>query len=458
MNAQSITLSQMLGLVKEAVGMLFDKGLWLTAEVLQVSGGAHRYIELVEYDSDRKELAKTRGVVWKGSSGVLDKFQKCTGNPLSSGMKILFKAIPKFSEVHGLSLTVLDIDPTYTLGDMEARLNQIRQHLKENGWWSMNRSLKTPLEFCRLAVISPADAAGLGDFRVAADRLEKAGLCEFRYYPAAFQGDEAANQIVDQMVKVLDEHKVQPFDALVMIRGGGDKAGLYHLNNRRLATAVCRFPLPIMVGIGHERDSVLIDEIANVRFATPSLLVSEIRHTIIQNAQRAMANWERLNHLANQVLLRADSQCDQLVAKLVEGASNQLTSADNSLERLHMRLTHEASGCVSNAEQSIQKLGKVFVRRADEYFDALDVTLNAKKEKMLSAASGSLQNADRLVDLMGSSVMSANPIAILGRGYAYVRQGNKFVRTVDDVAVGDQVKINLQTGHLLAKVEETAIE
>lgn len=455
MNQPSMSLSEMLGLVKQAVSMMFEDGLWLTAEVLQASvSKGHTYLELVEYDADRRERAKIKGMIWSSNTKILTKFKTATGNPLSSGMKILFKAVPTFHEVYGLSLTLSDIDPTYTLGDMEARLNEIRKNLQKKGWWDMNRSLSTPQEFCRLAVISPADAAGLGDFRVDADKLQNAGLCTFQYFPAAFQGQDSANQIVDQMVKVLEAHKVEEFDALVLIRGGGDKAGLYQLNHPRLAAALCRFPIPTMVGIGHERDSVILDEVANKRFPTPSFLIAHVRHTIFQNAQRALANWERIRHLADLALTRAQNSCDQNARRLVTASRRQTDNAQSSLNAQAIRLKHAGASVLNLAEQQLETSKETLTRNALGVCVRAEGQLIGQKDRLFREADSALTTAQHLVQSKGSTIMSANPIAILGRGYAYVKQGNRIITKVDQVKPGDTLHINLKEGSIAATVTE----
>lgn len=455
MNQPTMTLSEMLGLVKDAVNMMFEEGLWLTAEILNSSGSrGHTYLELVEYDASRSERAKIRGTIWKGNASILTKFQKATSNPLSSGMKILFKAVPTFHEIYGLSLTITDIDPNYTLGDMAARLNEIRKNLQEKGWWERNRSLETPREFCHVAVISPADAAGLGDFRVVADKLEKAGICNFEYFGAAFQGQESANQIVDQMVKVLDAHKENPFDCLAVIRGGGDKAGLYQLNNARLAAAFCRFPLPILVGIGHERDSVILDEVANKRFPTPSQLIDHVRHTIIQNAQKALSDWERIKHLSDLALTRAHNACDSQVRRLVAGSIRQTDNAQSKVSAQGTRLTHASSLVLNTAEQRIEKQQASVARNALAVCVKAEQKLDGQKDRLMREADSALITAEHLVKTKGSAVMTANPIAILGRGYAYVKQGNRIITKVSQVAPGDTVHINLKEGSIAATVKD----
>lgn len=456
MNQPSMSLSEMLGLVKQAVSMMFKDGLWLTAEILQVSGTRHTYLELVEYDDARREKAKVSGKIWSSNQKILTKFQKATGSQLSSGMKILFRAVPEYHEIYGLSLTLSDIDPTYSIGEMEKRLNEIRQMLREKGWWDLNRLLETPREFCRIAVISPPDAAGLGDFRVHADKLQSFGLCDFEYFPAAFQGPTASTQIVDQMVAVLARHKVEAFDFVAMIRGGGDKAGLYQLNDRRLAAACCRLPIPIMVAIGHERDSVILDEVANVRFPTPSMLIAHVRETIIGNARTALANWERISRLSQKLLQQADHLCDQQSRLLKSEASRQLDRADGLLAQKVSDNQYAAQSALDRAEKGLVRVQQQFGRSAEGLCGQAEEEIIASRGQMFRQAEMCLQTAQADLEHHVTEVVSANPLSIMRRGYAYVKSGTKFVKSSGDVTEGDTIQVNLSEGSIMATVQGAA--
>jgi len=459
MSETASSLSEVLGLIKDTVSLLFKDSLWMTAEVLQISNGHHRYLELVEYDSNRKEIAKGRGTIWADDLGILRKFQQVTGSPIASGMKIMFKARPRFTPVYGLSLEIKDINPIFTVGDMEARLNEFRAHLKQAMVWDLNRNLRSPGEFCRLAVISPAEAAGLGDFRVEADRLSRAGLCHFEYFPAAFQGAEAGDRIVEQMIKVVELTKNGAnFDAIAIIRGGGDKAGLYHLNHRRLAKAVCRFPLPVMVGIGHERDKVLIDEVANLSFATPSLLVSHVRSTIVKNAKKAQADAERLMYLADKILSRASNDCEKLKTRLLSTAQQQLDMAGMSLKSTHRELIHSASSKVVRAEQELEMQKVALARAVSANQKYHEEHLARLRQDLFVHADRSLQAARQGLDVKLAFITSINPITILARGYGYLRMGESYVRNVCQVKAGDNLDIRLKDGTLKVEVKEIGNE
>lgn len=431
-SSQSISLSNLLGIVKESVDMIFSDSLWVTAEILSISGSGHKYLDLVEYSDRRKEMAKSRAMIWRDDTGMLDAFKKASGIELASGMKILFLAKPSFNPVYGLSLTIKAIDPTYTLGDMEARLTHIRDDLKKRGWWDLNRLLPKPVDFCRVAVIAPADAAGLGDFRVYADRLEALGLCEFSYYPSLFQGKEATGQIVKQMVKVYEDSKGSPFDAVAIIRGGGDKAGLYQLNDHRLAAYVCRFPLPVMVGIGHERDSVLIDEVAQGRFATPSMLISHIVQHIVEQAVKAQRDWDQIQSLSRATLAKAEADSRSQMALIQSESIRKLEGAKMDVLTHAKGMTH----VLENSQRHIERLTEDICREAKDRLD----------------------HAMLKVDNHMADIMMQNPLTHLNRGYAIVRSVSGYITSSSQVSEGQEIIVQLKDGKVSTNVNEVIHE
>ena len=176
------------------------------------------------------------------------KFEEATGGPLKPGIKVLLRARAEFDMHFGFSLNVVDIDPAYTLGDLAAKFRQIRAVLQREHLYDRNRTLPTPAEFVRVAVISPETSAGLGDFRAEVDRLQGAGLCHFRFVTATFQGPDTPLSIEAALRAIQAEHEVRPYDALVIIRGGGAAVDLSWLNDLELARTLCNAPCPVSPG------------------------------------------------------------------------------------------------------------------------------------------------------------------------------------------------------------------
>lgn len=449
----SVPLSAFLGQVKAVLQDRFSAGVWVTAEILSMSGGAHRYLELVEYDSDRREIAKAKGVIWKSAAGMLDKFKAATGNALQADMKVLCRVSPKFHESYGFSLVIEEIDPTYTLGDMELRLKAIRDFLREKGVIDSNRRLAQPQDFFRLAVIAPAEAAGLGDFRTEADRIEALGLCQFTYFHASFQGETAGDQIVEAMAQVVVSHKEEPFEALVIIRGGGDKAGLYQLNHKRLCHAVCRVPLPVMIGIGHERDKLLLDELANLRFPTPSLVISHIKQTMISNANAGHDAFEALDRAAEGVLGAAEDNSQRLLDHLSANATQLLERAEQGQVRIYETLLTKAEQKIFEAEQVAQRVFEKVIDHGDRLADQAGESSARLTDQIFATSERLLDQAEAQAKQLITQVMSVNPLAILAQGYGYVKSSDgRFITRKDQATAGQTLTITLQDGAIDAVV------
>ena len=276
---KGVPLSQLLAGVATAVEQAFRQGVWTTAEVVRVDGDTHAYLELAERDAEGTLIAKARAIVWgRDVERVLGTFQRATGVRLAAGIKVLIRARPEFSAQYGLTLHVDAIDPSYTLGDLEARKRQIREQLKAEGIFERNRQLPTPWDYRALLVVSPPRAAGLGDFAREADRLQRHGLCQAVYAHSRFEGEGAPASIREAIEAALAAWPAQALpDAIVIIRGGGAVNDLAWLNDYELARFICLSSVPVLTGIGHERDSTILDEVAHQSFDTPSKVVAGSR-------------------------------------------------------------------------------------------------------------------------------------------------------------------------------------
>src|SRR5450830_329899 len=286
---QYLTLSGILNRVAGLIKGKFTEAYWIQLEVSKFNNrGQHAYFDFVEYDGQGKEIAKARGALWAGTKNtLLNKFEAATGSDIQDGMKLLLKLSVEFSAQYGLSFVVEDIDPSYTLGDMEAKLKAIREALIKANLFDLNKKLPKPIEFTRVAVISPEGAAGLADFMREADIVHAARLCRFVYYTAVFQGKECAKSLTTALEKMHQDHARDAFDAVVIIRGGGASSDLAWLNDYDLAALVCMTPIPVLTGIGYQIDDTILDEVAHQRFDTPSKVSAFIAGVIINNANSA---------------------------------------------------------------------------------------------------------------------------------------------------------------------------
>ncbi len=404
--ADSLSLHELLLKVKQTVEQQHATRYWVRAEIVHLSRKAHLYLELADHDSQGQELAHARATIWNDRANtLLPRFEQLTGLPFQSGIKVLLQTHLQFHPLYGLSLNVLDIVPHFTLGDLEAKFNRIRIQLTQEGIYIQNKQFPPIKEFCKVAVLAPPQAAGLGDFQSQADLLVTHGLCEFHYYFATFQGAQAVTEIPAAIATINQDHQHQHYDALVIIRGGGAKMDIYQLNEYPIAKALCTAELPVIVGIGHERDKTLLDDVAYHSCHTPSLVITYIQAIIVQNAQQAQQHWQWSFKLAQDALQRAT---------LLN-------------ERLHAQIRHQA----------VQQLG--------EHKSGLATLLQEIKH----AGQLQLQKAQHRVKLLMGQVVLGNPKLILKRGYAIIRNSqNQVLTTKAKASQESSLIIEFQDGRL----------
>lgn len=311
------------------VGMVLSRGIpgavWVQAEIASLTDRRHLYLDLVQHDEDGREVAKTRANLWAGERFRLEgKFKRATGGGLKKDTKVLLHVVPDFHPQYGFSLTVIDLAPEFTLGDMQQKLDGIRETLLREGSYERNKALALPRDFSRVAVLSPKRAAGLGDFRREADRLAAEGVCDFAYFEATFQGREAPASLQAALASAQLAHAAAPFDALVIIRGGGASTDLAWLNDLALARAVSAFPAPVITGIGHARDHTILDELAARRCDTPSKAIGFIAGSIALAASEALGHQRSIGRHGRE-LLRAAEASAQRAQERVQSAAARLT-------------------------------------------------------------------------------------------------------------------------------------
>ena len=348
------SLSKLLNKVQNAINQAFPDKVWVIAEISELSlHNGNYFATLVEYDENGHKQAQVNARIWRDNAfAVMQKFKNATDSDLVAGIKVLVLASISFHPQYGLSFTIDDIDPAYTLGDMAAKINKIKEILQQEKIFAKNKSLTPPIEFTRVAVISPLQAAGLGDFTREADLLAKYDLCEWCYFTATFQGKSAPQEIITAMQRVIEEHNVKSFDAVVIIRGGGSVADLAWLNDLDLARAICLCPLYVMVGIGHKRDYTILDEVAAASFDTPSKVGAHIFQIIIRNAERASNNFNECMKLAKQILLLVENDLSRIIANIKQDVAYKIEySYQNIAMAWRQVIDNVQAGVVDIAQQ-----------------------------------------------------------------------------------------------------------
>lgn len=326
-------------LVHEAVSNALPDEYWVEAELAECrERNGHCYMELVEKDErSNSPIAKASAKCWRQTWTLLHAtFLRATGQPLRAGMKVLLRVYPQFHEAYGFSWIVSDIDPTYTIGDLARRRQEIIKTLKAQGVFNLQRELRLSPFAQRIAVISAESAAGYGDF--CRQLLDNEYNLQFHteLFPAIMQG-ERVEQSVIQALNLIN-NRIDDFDAVVIIRGGGATSDMSGFDTLPLAENVANFPLPIITGIGHDRDECVLDMVSHTRVKTPTaaatLLITHLCNTLQQvaDAENVIA------HYALDRLQRHRLQLEHITTLLPHLAQRLMTEAHHSLERIQLKL------------------------------------------------------------------------------------------------------------------------
>lgn len=407
-----LSLYELNALVRNILEDTLQEEYWVQAELSDVRTNAngHCYLEFIQKDECSHSLvAKARGTIWANIFRLLKPyFEEATGQLFTSGIKVLVKVAITFHELYGYSLTVLDIDPTYTLGDMARRRREILKQLEEEGVLTLNKEIEMPQLPQRIAVISSATAAGFGDFSDQLHHNPYGFYFHAELFPAIMQGDRVEESILSALDAI--NQRVDEFDVVVIIRGGGATSDLSGFETYLLAAACAQFPLPIITGIGHERDDTVLDVVAHTRVKTPTA-AAEYLITCLFNASDALyALASRLKESSRAMLL-----------------NNQRLLSDFSA-RIPFALT--------------QRLAKY-------RYELL--TLN---KELKQASTSLLSNHRHRLELLQQHINDASPKKLLARGYSITLKNGKPVKDALMLEEGDVLTTLFDKGEIKSRVQK----
>lgn len=407
---ETLSLLELNGRVKSTIQFEMPDAYWVQAEISSISpsGQGHCYLELVQKDATgRSFLAKAKANIWRGTWLKLKPyFEAQTGETLKVGMKVLLQVTVTFHEVYGYSLVVQDIDPTYTMGDMARRRKEILEQLTKDGVIGLNKELEIPDLPNRIAVISSATAAGWGDFRNQLD----GNIYGFRFYvklfPALMQGDDVERSVISALNAVADRR--DDFDLVVIIRGGGAVSELSCFDSYNLAFNIANFPLPVITGIGHERDDTVADVVAHTKVKTPTAAAEFIINRVFDTATRL----------------------EDLTRRMGDAVQDRMNSENVRIDRLSQKLPSLFALLKARQEQLLET---VWIR-----------SVNGVRN-LLTAQTHKLEIVDK-------TLSAADPAVILKRGYSLTRAGGRVVKCASDLKRGDRLTTVFADGSVESEI------
>ena len=407
---EALSLYDLNALVRRSLEQCLPDEYWVQAELSDVrtNSTGHCYLEFIQKDPRSNNLiAKARGTIWANVYRLLKPyFEESTVQEFVSGIKVLVQVTVSFHELYGYSLTVQDIDPTYTLGDMARRRREILKQLEEEGVLTLNKELEMPVLPQRIAVVSSPTAAGYGDFCHQLKNNPRGFFFHTELFPALMQGDRVEESVLSALDAILNRQ--EDFDAVVIIRGGGATSDLSGFDTYLLAAACTQFPLPIITGIGHERDDTVLDSVAHTRVKTPTAAAE---------------------YLINCMDLAAD-ELEVLISQLHESVRSRLTEEHRKLISYRNRIPSAVVRRVSDA-----KLALLTTRK--------DISL---------AVQTSLSRQRHRLELLQQRLADASPEKILARGYSITLKDGKVVKNAAMLNEEDEIITRFYRGEVASVI------
>ena len=406
---QSLTLLDLQRMVRATLESRFRDPLWISAEIseLKVNRSGHCYLNLVEKGAtDGAPRAEARAVIWKSAYlPMASMFEAATGATLRAGLRVLVRVVVTYHEIYGFSLQIIDIDPRYTLGEIERRRRETIARLQQDGVWDMNRELELPRPTLRIAIVSSDTAAGYQDF------MNELGRSTYRFQTTLFrslmQGDAAEESIVAALRDIAQRE--EDFDVVTIIRGGGSTSDLALFDSYLIASYVAQFPLPIFSGIGHDKDVSVVDMVAHTSLKTPTAVATKLVE---------LADYEM-------------TLVENFATEIAHNVEDMLHGEELRLYTHGVNISREATRHISNHEKRIELLKDGLLSRVEYMISTEEQHLNAAERTLQSY---SLDNILRL-------------------GFAVARNQEGVLKSIANTRIGESVDIELLDGVVGAEIK-----
>ena len=431
MDRHALTLFELNSLVSNVIDTAFDHAFWVEAELSEAREvRGHCYMELIQKDIfSATPVARASAKCWKTTWARLrPKFERATGQGLHAGMKVMLLVTANFHEAYGFSWIVQDIDPTYTLGDMARKRLEIIKQLKEEGIFDLQKELSLPMFAQRVAVISSENAAGYGDFCHQLLDNDYGFAFQIRLFPAIMQGEQVETTIINAMNEIYDH--MDDFDVVVIIRGGGATADMSGFDTLSLAENVANFPLPIITGIGHDRDESVLDMVSNTRVKTPTAAAAFLVDNLANLSGHIEAMRERM---VTRVRQRMETEKERLGR--ISGRVPILFSLVKERQEAKLtRLMTDITGYINDR-----------LRQAEHDIVVIEKNIQPLVEMKLA-------REDNRIAQLALRIKALDPERLLKRGYSITMLNGKAIHDPTTLKEGDIIETRVEKGSFASTI------
>ena len=421
-----VTLLQLNQYIASLLTVPATQNVWVVAELSDVNArGGHCYMELLQKDEAGRQVAKARAVIWANNFRTIAyEFHSATGQQFTTGLKVMVRASVSMHPVYGMSLVINGVNPEFSMGDLLRRRQESIERLRKLGVLNSNRELSLADFPNRIAIISAPTAAGYGDFM----KQLYGNSSHLRFYttlfPAVVQGEKAPASMIAALEAIAE--RADEFDCAVLIRGGGASSDLLAFEDYNLAETIANFPLPVIIGIGHERDVTLLDYIAHTRLKTPTA----VAEFLVGNGEQRLADLQRI---ASAIL--------QTVSDTIGGAKEQLSYFEGIMP---IAPVNALKGQQNRLTRALMSLSGISAKRISPALERLKV----QQEMLPQILNAAIERAGVRLDSREQLVKALSPQAVLSRGYSITRVEGRALRKASEAPAGTVVETILADGSI----------
>lgn len=426
---QPISLLEFNGRIKQLLNAPALQNCWIKAETSDVRVKNHCYLELVQKNADGAIVAKMTAIIWSHTYAKLnDKFRQVTGQNFGTGMNLMLNVSVSYHEQYGMKVAVNDINPEFTLGDMVRQRMEIIKRLTAEHLIDRNKQLSMPAVPQRIAIISSDGAAGYGDFM----KQLNANAYGLQFYTCLFhammQGSSTAPSIISAINRI--ESHADLFDCIVIIRGGGSSSDLNSFDSYDAAARIAQCKLPVIVGIGHERDVTVLDYVAHTRVKTPTAAAE----FLVQCGTNALA------------------RLSELTTVIVTTARNAIAAANEHLSYISGNVPIVAQHLIDKNKMMLRQLTQTIPLCVNSRIAFERNAMQHHTDNVATAAKTAIQNAWTWHNNTADKLELLSPRNILNRGFAVAMHNGKIVSSITQVSPGDTVTVHLRDGRMVSKI------
>ncbi len=449
------TLFELTKSIESVIGKTYQRSYWIRAEIAKLNfypKSGHCYPDLVEKENGTT-LAQIRATIWAGPFQLINrKFLEITRENLSDGMKVLVLATVVFHPVHGLTLQISDIDPSFSLGEMARERNESIARLKKEGLYDLNRNLSFPLLPKRVAIISVETSKGYHDFMNIIGHNENKYPLFTMLFPALLQGAGAITSIRQQLARI--KKVMHHFDVVIIIRGGGGDVGLSSFDNYQLASAVASFPLPVISGIGHATNETVVELVAHSNKITPTEVAYFLLERIHQFAQRvqdaefAVVDWaDSLLEKNQQFLAYLAQRLGQRTSGLISDHQHLLNRKGWILEKaLQSKSIQHNLYLKRLSEQLESSVNKMFTNHSDQLF--------SQTKNLTKYVPQQIIRARQKLTLLEQKSQLLDPVNVLKRGFSITTHNGQFISDASQLKPGEEMETRFYQGKTISVIKK----